>query len=211
MPSASRFSGHLVLACPGPQSRCLRSPPLHISEGFSPESQAQIASTRCTLIPEILQWASLIIVSILLLGVMRQLSLLAPTSSRTADVLGPVIGSRLPRAAVMQLTESIERRHSATLLAFVTQDCAGCQRLLASLTRDEGRPHETDIAIVTRNANEEFRSAVDQIGLPVGHDDGALWVMCKVNATPFLILLDGDYRVLSRGVSHRVDNVSIAS
>lgn len=163
------------------------------------------------MVNEVLQWAVLFVVVLLLLGILRQVSLLLPPSVRGQTATGPIPGQRLPRRAVLELEKV--RPSSAnghlTHLAFVTEGCLGCQRLLADLERavadrDGNRRSGSAPVLVAAPGSDEFRNAVEGLGVPVIWDRGELWQDCSITATPVVITVDAEARVIAKEITHRV-------
>jgi hypothetical protein len=95
-----------------------------------------------------------------------------------------------------------------TLVAYVTESCVGCQQLLASLEHGKSRRDEP-LVLVAKNASPGFREALGATGLPAVFDQGAIWRACGVSATPLVIRLDQEGRVVAKEVTHLVDRVAV--
>lgn len=88
---------------------------------------------------EILQWAIMVVLAFLVLGILRQFSLMLPAAAR-AIPSGPPLGKPLPqslRAEVARLLRGGSADDRA-VVAFVTESCTGCQHLLAGVTGTNG-------------------------------------------------------------------------
>lgn len=158
------------------------------------------------MVNEVLQWAVLAGLGVLLLGLVHQLA--GATPSRTDGPSGPEVGRRLPDLLVDKIQRaegdgSLPRRG---LVAFVVESCIGCQHLLASLQQRssfEDRP----VVLVAKQPSSTFLHALNDIGHPVIQDDGALWQACGITNTPLIVEIDDRGQVLAKGVTHNVDAV----
>ncbi len=162
---------------------------------------------------EILQWAVLAVLAFLLLGALRQISLMLPAPSRAA-VGGPEIGRQLPASVMRELkrTLPVERSLDGALIAFVTEGCTGCQQLLRTLEVSRPSLDGRLIVLVAKNSSAGFRSAIDAMELPVIHDDKAeVWDACGITATPLVMRLDAQGRVTSKEVTHDVERLAAAA
>jgi hypothetical protein len=158
------------------------------------------------LVNETLQWAVIAAVGILLLGMLRQVGLLLPASSR-AEPSGPPVGRRLPRPVLGRLAAEFPSSSGGeeTLLAFVTESCTGCQRLLSSLENGHEAAH-SQLVLVARQPSDGFRRALAELPVSrIDDDSGELWKACRVTATPLLVRLGKGGKVIAKEVTHRVD------
>lgn len=162
---------------------------------------------------EVAQWAVLAVVVLLLLGVLRQVSIVVPANQRGLDQDIP-IGRRLSRS-VLQGVRSARNGSSgdsATLVAFVTESCTGCQRLLGRIQDLDDADIRSRLVLVAKHPSPEFKSALAETGIKaVADDEGELWEAAGVTATPLILAVDGDGRVIAGEVTHRVEQVAEAS
>jgi hypothetical protein len=158
---------------------------------------------------EIAQWVAIALIGFLILGVLRQVSLLLPPAARAAG-RGLEVGMRLPKSAMSRLMEVVpDHRDAELLVAFVTENCSGCQQLLGSLGEWKQALDGRSLVLVTRSASPQFRAAIAEIGVPILHDDGGrVWKAAHVTATPLVLRMDREGRVSDREVTHRVDLVA---
>lgn len=164
---------------------------------------------------EAAQWAIILATLVLVLGIYRQLAIFLGADNSSLDsISGPKIGRRLPQVAARRLQEvqvtSGNEPSQCTVLAFVTEGCAGCNRLLASLSDKTrfpplDRKEKYQIILVTPVTSDSFDLALRQLGFPVIIDDGQVWDECNIQATPFLVVLDGREIVMKKGVGHDVE------
>lgn len=160
---------------------------------------------EASVVNEVAQWAALITLTILLLGVFRQVGLLLPPSTRT-QVSGPTPGRRAPRPLLEHVRKVTlnGRTEAGTIVAFVTEDCTGCQRLLADLSSSQVARDEP-VVLVTRHPSPQFAQAIQETGIPTISADDALWDACGVTATPLVVRIDERGRIAAREVTHRVE------
>jgi hypothetical protein len=161
------------------------------------------------LINEIVQWALLVILGLLLLGVLRQVGLMLPPPESRELASGPSLGGKVPNALLVRV-RAIRNGSSSepTILAFVAESCPACQHLLAELPSGEDRMPQ--LVLVAKQPTASFRVAVETTGYPVIVDEsGDLWRSAKVTATPLVMRISGDGTVEAKEVTHRVDSVAI--
>ena len=158
---------------------------------------------------EVAQWVAIASIAFLILGVLRQVSLLLPPARRGAG-RELEVGMRLPKSAIARLMEVVpDHRDGELLVAFVTENCSGCQQLLGGLGEWKQALDGRSLVLVTRRASPQFRTAIEEIGVPVLHDDGGrVWKAAHVTATPLILRIDREGRVSDREVTHRVDLVA---
>jgi hypothetical protein len=157
---------------------------------------------------EVLQWTVLVILTLVMLGVLRQLSVMLPADVRGSS--GPDVGKRAPAPLLKQVEQAVSNgglSHGA-VVAFVTEHCVGCQKLLADLTEGRQTTNGYPVVVVADNPSGNFRAALDETPLPVIADRGELWSACGVTATPLVVRIDQAGRITNKEVTHRVDEVA---
>lgn len=156
---------------------------------------------------EVLQWSLLVVLGVLLLGVLHQVAGSLPPPAHTTS--GPPLGRRAPRELLSQIrgTDPNQDLRDGTLVAFVVEDCAGCQQLLADLGPLEGG-RDQHVVLVAKRASPQFREALMELGRPTIFDEGALWELCHVTNTPLVLRVDAGGRVVAKEVTHHVDAVA---
>jgi hypothetical protein len=164
------------------------------------------------IVNEVFQWSVLVVLTLLVLGVLRQVSLLLPPDRRGAGS-GPPTGRRAPARLVEQLERTVAAGGLAqgALVAFVTENCVGCQKLLADVSEGRQKLNGQPLVLVTHNPSEQFRAALDETQLPVIADEGELWDACHVTETPLVVHIDERGRTKTKEVTHRVDLVALAN
>jgi hypothetical protein len=160
---------------------------------------------------EIAQWALLAFTLFLVLGLFRQVSILTPQARRAAPS-GVDLGKRLPRPLMDQVagvTPGIE--DEGATIAFITEDCIGCQRLLAELP-DALEDVWPPPVLVARVPSQQFKLALQELSVPMIYDDtGELWSSSHVSATPLVVRVDATGKVIRKEVTHDVRRVAHAS
>lgn len=150
---------------------------------------------------EVLQWVALIVLTLLLLGVFRQFSESLPSIGQQPSV-GLPRGARLPEVLASQL----KRPHGEGYferVAFITEGCMGCQRLLASLesATDEVKG---SVFLVAERGSQQFHEALKELGVEYLWDDGQIAAECHASVTPLILKIDSKQRVLAKEVTTSV-------
>jgi hypothetical protein len=163
------------------------------------------------IVNEVVQWSVLAVLTLLVLGVLRQVSLLMPPEAQ-AGGSGPRTGRRAPARLVERLERAISNGglERGALVAFVNENCVGCQKLLADVSEGRQRLNGQPLVLVTHQPSEQFQAALEETGLPVIADEGELWEDCNVTATPLVVRIDEKGRTATKEVTHRVDLVALA-
>lgn len=163
------------------------------------------------IVNEVLQWGVLVVLGLLTLGVLRQMSLMIPPAAE-APGNGPATGRRAPARLSEQVARVVAggRLEHGALVAFVTENCAGCQKLLAEVSEGRQQLNGQPLVVVAHKPSEPFRAALAETGLPVIDDAGELWEDCRITSTPLVVRIDERGRIASKEVTHRVDRVALA-
>jgi hypothetical protein len=162
------------------------------------------------MVGEVLQWVMLVVLAVLVLGVLRQVSLMLPPPARAAPS-GPALGRRLPRQLVTEIERVIPPGGIAenTVLAFITESCVACQELLANLDGSGDLSSRERLVLVAKAPSPQFRGALMETGVATVCDEkGEIWEACKVTSTPLLVRINSQGRVLAKEVTHRVESVA---
>jgi hypothetical protein len=159
---------------------------------------------------EMLQWGALAVVTFLLLGVLRQISLLLPASGE-AEHGGPRAGRKLERDTYSALSTPLgQPTPNSFLVAFVTESCAGCQRLLARQSEDP--ISDRSLVVVALKPSDHFAEALGQLGAPwVADTTGDLWKSCGVTSTPLVLEVERGGRVMRKDVAFDVKAFAAAA
>lgn len=163
------------------------------------------------MVTEALQWAVIAGLCLVVVGILRQLSLMMPPRSRTNTLGGPSVGKRLPRDLVRAMKSRIEPLAAPRelIVAFIVENCAGCQRLLAETgeaRRTNGQ--RNNLILVVKNPTPNFSRALDESGIPAVVDDGTIWAQCGITNTPLVARIASDGRVLAKAVTAHVDEIA---
>lgn len=157
------------------------------------------------LINELAQWAVLIFVAVLALGLTRQLgNFIVPRREQIAYELGPDIGS-VVGAPILQDEEAGRLREAIDsgptdwgAIVVVDERCYGCDGLLAALEED-GPPEGAPVVALSRDSGAEHRARLERCADDVIVDADRLRAG-ELNATPFVMILDRELRVRFKDV-----------
>jgi hypothetical protein len=162
------------------------------------------------IVNEILQWLVLLAICAGMLGLYRQWGNVIGGSYGTATATsGPRLHRPLPAKALAAARPFMDG--GETTLAFVTEDCSGCQGLLArleALDEAERGSLKRAVVVVALQATPQFAEALADLPVPVVFDDGEIWGECNIQMTPFLVTVDERDRVLAKEVTHEIDRVA---
>jgi hypothetical protein len=162
------------------------------------------------IVNEVLQWAALVVLTLITLGVLRQVSLMLPPDRAAAS--GPATGRRAPAGLVERVRRAVSDGglDRGALVAFVTENCVACQKLLADVSA--GRQHLNDqpLVLVAHKPSEQFSAALEETRIPVIADAGELWEQCHITATPLVVRIDEHGRIAEKEVTHNVDRIALA-
>lgn len=157
---------------------------------------------------EVMQWMTLILIGLLVLGIFRQVSLMLPPAAR-AVLGGPRLGARLPRRVLEEIRRAARiELDGEAMIAFVSENCLACQELLASLSKTGPDDDGATVVLVSKSPNERFRQALAETGRRTIYDEGGrIWKAVGVTATPLVVRVDGTGRVNAKEVAPHVDFV----
>lgn len=164
------------------------------------------------MVNEVIQWSLLILLGFMVLGTVRQVSLMIPSTTR--EVRASRSGGRLPHRMLDRLRNALPgaQLSDPTIVAFITENCVGCQELLADVPRAAQRLNGTKLLLVPKSPTTPFQQALSELGFPVlVDDDDRLWKAINVTATPLVVAISREGRILRREVTHRVDVVAPGS
>jgi hypothetical protein len=162
-----------------------------------------------TMVAEVIQWMLLATFAVLLLGLYRQLAefLQVERHDSVRSLGGPRLRRRLPAGLLTALAEAAPTflGGEAGIIAFVSEGCVSCARLLSELQAGEPVEYTGRVAIVARAESGSYVAGLKELGLPLVIDsDGTLFRQCNVQATPLLLLMDRDQVVVRKAVDHNV-------
>lgn len=162
------------------------------------------------IINELAQWAVLLFLVVLVLGLTRQLGhFLLPHHEQVLDP-APDVGDRLPAV----LTSDVERDQLAALadaetaglltMLVLNEQCNGCQHLLEDFEKGRVVRHGP-LAFVAKESSGDFVERMRrQADLVIEDADAAKTQAAGISATPFLLVLDRELRVKHRDFSGNV-------
>ena len=162
---------------------------------------------------EVIQWAVMLVMAVLLLGVIRQLPVIQPMALRAIQATGLPVGERIPKAALKAIEAAIPAGvlPESLVVGFVSENCVACQHLLGNVTRI-GSEALGEVVLVTRSENPEFVAALRGTGAAVVDDvGGRMWSACGVTATPLLIRIDSQAKIVSKEVTSNVGTLLAGS
>jgi hypothetical protein len=158
---------------------------------------------------EIVQSAAILFIGVFVIGLTRQLGLfMMPRPAQLAEQ-GPRDGAALPLQLVdseaqVRLKEAIRQSGSHhALVAIVDHVCPACHALLdqmrvANATGVGGVPPS---AIIVKGSDDDFVQTVFETGAAVLVDPrGEAAASVGIRATPFVLLLDRELRVIAKDV-----------
>lgn len=149
------------------------------------------------MINELLQWIAIVGVVVLVLAMYSSFgSSVLRNAGSVAEIAGPAIGTRVPPDLW-----ALRADDDGLIMAFVSESCVGCGYLLAHLERDSDDPANRPV-LVARDPSPGFLGRISETGCPVYVDDGTLWTQWTIAATPFLVYVSRDRRVVGKEVSH---------
>lgn len=155
---------------------------------------------------ELAQWAVLLFILIFVVGLTRQLGrFLVDPQEAVALEQGPKVGKRLPkglipgheRARFSALIRGSGGPESGGIL-LVREECPGCSALLESLAK-EGAPESMPILAVSASSGAEHRAFLETVADVVVEEEKL--AATGFRATPFVILVDADLRILHKQVT----------
>jgi hypothetical protein len=155
------------------------------------------------IVNELAQWAALLFVAVLVVGLTRQLgNFLIPRHEQLALDVGPRVGRKLPgdllspdeHRQVLDLIQ--ERRTGWAAFLVVSEGCPGCKDLLERL-ESTGAPQRAPVIALSRKSGEEhvtaLRAATDLVIV-----DGARLKAAGLTITPFAMIVDRSMTVLHK-------------
>jgi hypothetical protein len=161
---------------------------------------------------EVLQWAFLFTIGILILGLFRQVSLTLPPSQKIPGE-GPPLGRQVPRILMREIANVMPtfKAVDGVIVAFVAESCTGCQRLLADLSVSSA-DFDGRISLVVRQPTQRFWAALEDLHVPIIADStGELWKQCHIGSTPLVLFVDRSGKVVRKEVTHDVRQVAFAT
>lgn len=156
------------------------------------------------MINEVAQWAVLVFLSVLALGLTRQLGhFLLPHNEQvmqTAPEVGSVLPDTLLDAGDRQALAALAAGHESGLAGVVVlnEECNGCQAMIEDLESGAVVRHGPLVAVVKESEAAFVGRAATVFDFVVDDEDGDRVSRTGLAATPFLLLVDSDLRVTHR-------------
>ncbi|MEA2441768.1 MAG: hypothetical protein QOH76_3192 [Thermoleophilaceae bacterium] len=158
------------------------------------------------MINEIAQWAVLVFLGVFVVGLTRQLGqfMVAPREQQALDE-GPRLGKRLPSRFLLpeeaqKLAEAKRDGAPQWMLALaVDEDCEGCESMLKWLKRN-GSPSGAAILAISRKSGPRHAALLDGLAAVTIVDEGR-FAELGLRTTPFVIVLDGEMRVVHKQIT----------
>jgi hypothetical protein len=147
------------------------------------------------LLNELAQWAVLLFLGIMTLGLLRQLGeFLVPPRERVALSRGPKIGKKLPdellwpqeRVDLLNLMD--ERSVESAAIVVVDEECSQCKSLVDRL-HAHGPPESTPIVAFSSESSPAHRAVLEEIADLVVVDPERLDKV-GLDARPFILIVD---------------------
>lgn len=164
------------------------------------------------LVNELLQWATLLLILIVVLGLARQLAVFMQPHDEQLAEAGPGVGDRvrddfLPAASVERLTDLMRARETeAGLVLVLSEQCTGCVSVLEYLERSPEIP--LPLAAVAKESGDDFAARLAEVFDTVVEDrDGSRVEAAGIVATPYAVTLGTDGRVSGRAAAIGVYDV----
>jgi hypothetical protein len=160
-------------------------------------------------INEIAQWAVLAVMVVFVFGLTRQLGAFMVGDHRErAATQGPDLGKKAGAALVTE-TERValgalmrERATEHVAVVAVDQRCPGCEGVISALETD-GAERDFPVLAITRSADTAFEQRLRSVFDVVAIDEDRLR-SADVKMTPFVLLLDRDFKVVHKAAAQSV-------
>lgn len=159
------------------------------------------------LINELVQWIVLIFVGVFLLGLTRQLGFFLMPRRQQLATHGPSLGRVLPEALLStadrrELRQLIAERNSLLAAYVVIYDkCDSCQELLQDLRESAGESRLPVAALAVGSDARFQQAAAEACDMVIFDPRGEIREQTDIIATPFVMLLDSQLRVVAKEVT----------
>jgi hypothetical protein len=154
---------------------------------------------------EAAQWAALVFLSIVGIGLTRQIgNLLTAGRDQKAELEGPKLGAVVPtsliapdeRAQMRALMAAKGVSHAGVIA--MDRRCAGCDEMLADL--DTGQPVPLPLLILSKDSDEAHIQRLQKVA-DILAVDGRRFRRSNLTITPFTMLLDEDFRLVKKAIA----------
>jgi hypothetical protein len=165
------------------------------------------------LVNELAQWAAIVFLAIVGFGLTRQLGQFLVSRKEQLEYEGPDVAKVLP-VGLFTAAEFAQVQELATLspsgvtaVVAMSDNCPGCVQAVQAL-ETEGSPDGVPLVAVLASASEDFNRRVQRAFNVVSLDSGHKRAHeAGIRATPFILLVDRDLRVLTKAISADVPQV----
>jgi hypothetical protein len=159
------------------------------------------------LLNELAQWAVLIILAFMVMGLLRQLGQFIIPRKEQLLARGPDVGERIPHALVDESHQAALSEEMASsgaefgYLAVIREDCLGCGSLVERL-QESDQPLPGPLVVVLDGESSEFRSRVEAVaGIVIDDPRGRRAKDVGISAAPFVLEVDRHMRIRNRAIS----------
>lgn len=163
------------------------------------------------MINEIAQWAVLAVVLVFVFGLTRQLGAFMVGDHRDrAATQGPDLGKKAGSALVTETERTAlaalmrERDAEHVAVVAVDQRCRGCDAVITAVEQGDSERNLPVLAI-SRSADPEFEQRLRSVFDVVAVDADRLR-SADVKMTPFVLLLDRNFKVVHKAAAQSVDS-----
>ena len=160
---------------------------------------------------EVAQWALLVTISVLVLGLYRELAsaLRLVKSPDLTSVTGPPLNRPLPTRTSDLVRSRLGNRANSMTIVCVSEHCSGCSYLLSQLQDFRPLPDAShQLVVVALSPSEGFLRALADLPIPVVADDeDEVRRSCGVTVTPFFIAVDPHGIVVDKWLDHDFERI----
>lgn len=159
------------------------------------------------LINELAQWAVLVLLTVVVLGLLRQLGHFIVPRREELLYRGPEVGGDLPRQLLSGVQANglrraiAESRAGIGVVVVLNENCSGCKALLNQL-EVLGSPLQAPLVAVVDSPTTESHTRLLRIFDHLVVDPGGGFARnAGILATPFVLAIDAELRVRHRAIS----------
>lgn len=161
---------------------------------------------------EILQWAAILFLGVMVFGLTRQLGFFLIPRHEQLRQQGPKIGAVLGSDVFDEIEQRRIRDAIATgptlgaVLLIVDERCSGCAQLVGIVEEWSAYPRATTLVALVKESGPAFRDRLAAV-VDVTFDDssGAKTRAAGIVATPYLLMIDQQLRVEDAEVGGHIE------
>lgn len=160
------------------------------------------------IVNEVLQWAVLVFLAVLVVGLTRQLGFFLTPRAQQLEEMGPEPGRTLKPSVVTEAERDhlrdlmASRGERAALLAVVDERCRGCETFVHNLETGFRDDFKIPVALLVREGSPAYlarlRAAAD---LVIADPDDERSRAAGIVATPYALVVDAAMKVRARDVA----------